>query len=92
MMPLLVSAEQQMATATTDDDAVRVVADMRAAVVWAGAAPDPTFQGHLQTLAADLQMLIAATTTGVVPPGLVETLEQDSFAVGKDCGLNGWTP
>ena len=49
------------------------------------------FQQHLQTLRGDLQNLIDATRTGDVPEGLVSTLTDDSFVVGKDCGLSGWT-
>ena len=90
LMPILVGAEGRMTDTATTTDGVEVVADMRAAVEWAGATPDAAFQQHLTTLAGDLQTLIDATRTGDVPEGLVSTLTDDSFVVGKDCGLSGW--
>lgn len=91
LMPILVGAEGRMTDTATTTDGVEVIADMRAAVVWAGATPDAAFQQHLTTLEGDLQTLIDATRTGDVPEGLVSTLTDDSFVVGKDCGLSGWT-
>lgn len=90
MMPVLIQAGEQMTDAQTPEAAVQVVADMRAAVVWAGATPDAAFQQHLSTLAGNLQQVLDARQSGDVPPGLMETLEQNSFLVGKDCGLSGW--
>jgi hypothetical protein len=91
LMPVFITAEQQMTDAATQQEAVQVVADMRATALWATGAPDPTFQQHLQTLASDLHDLEDATATGEVPDGLAATMEEHSFAVGKDCGLSGWT-
>ena len=91
LMPVLVGADKGITDATTMTDGVEVMADMRAAVEWAGATPDAAFQEHLQTLGGDLQNLIDASRTGDVPEGLVTTLTDDSFVVGKDCGLAGWT-
>jgi len=91
LMPILVGAEGRMTDTATTTDGVEVVADMRAAVEWAGSTPDAAFQQHLTTLEGDLQTLIDATRTGDVPEGLVSTLTDDSFVVGKDCGLSGWT-
>jgi hypothetical protein len=91
LMPILVGAEKRMTDAATATDGVEVIADMRAAVEWAGVTQDHAFQGHLRTLGGDLQNLIDATRTGDVPEGLVSTLTDDSFVVGKDCGLSGWT-
>jgi hypothetical protein len=91
LMPILVGAQGRMTDTATTTDGVEVIADMRAAVEWAGATPDAAFQQHLQTLEGDLQTLIDATRTGDVPEGLVSTLTDDSFVVGKDCGLSGWT-
>ncbi len=90
LMPILVGAEGRMTDTATTADGVEVIADMRAAVEWAGATPDAAFQQHLKTLEGDLQTLIDATRTGDVPEGLVSTLTDDSFVVGKDCGLSGW--
>jgi hypothetical protein len=91
LMPILVGAKGRMTGTATATDGVEVIADMRAAVEWAAATPDAAFQQHLQTLRGDLQTLIDATRTGDVPEGLVSTLTDDSFVVGKDCGLAGWT-
>jgi hypothetical protein len=91
MMPVLIGAEDQMAAADTEAAAMQVVADMRAAIVWAEAAPDPTFQQHLQVLADDLQALVDAVGDREPPAGIQATLEDHSFVVGKDCGLAGWT-
>jgi hypothetical protein len=90
MMPVLISAQDQLAAADTEADAMQVVADMRAAVVWAQAAPDPTFQQHLQALADDLQVVIDAVAARQTPANDA-TLEDHSFVVGKDCGVAGWT-
>jgi hypothetical protein len=91
LMPALQGSEASMAAATTDEQAAQVVVDMHTAVITAAGAPDPTFQAHLGTLAADLRSLLTAFDTGEVPTGLEQTMEQDSFLVGKDCGLAGWT-
>jgi hypothetical protein len=90
MMPVLIGAQDALAAADTEADAVQVVADMRAAVVWAQAAPDPTFQQHLQALADDLQVVIDAVGARETPANDA-ILEDHSFVVGKDCGLAGWT-
>jgi peptidyl-prolyl cis-trans isomerase B (cyclophilin B) len=92
MMPVFGGAEQQMAAAATPTDAIQIMADMRATVVWAGAVPDAGFQQHLQLVATDLTSFLDASSTGELAPGLTDALGQHTFAVGKDCGLSGWTP
>jgi hypothetical protein len=91
LMPALISAEQQVGAATTQEQGVQVITNMRNAVQQAAGAPDPGFQQDLQKLAADLQQTIDAASTGNVPANLNQTLLDDSFAVGTDCGLAGWT-
>jgi len=91
LMPTLEGAEASMTAAQTEQQAAQVVVDMHTAVITAAGAPDPNFQAHLGTLATDLESLLTAFDTGQVPAGLEQTMEQDSFLVGKDCGLAGWT-
>jgi hypothetical protein len=91
LMPTLMSLDQEMSAVQTPADAAIAVGKLKTAVLAAAAAPDPAFQQHLNTLAADLQKLVDATTTGQIPPGLEKTLTTDAFAVGTDCGNAGWT-
>jgi hypothetical protein len=93
IMPSFLGLEQQMTGATSPDQVAQSLGAVRTSMVEAvSATSDPAFVQQVQKLAADIQQLETAMTTGQVPAGIETAMADDGYAVGQSCGLAGWTP